>query len=283
MTSDTAAAPAAADTAVAGTTTTTATPNPAPESLLTAAAPDAAATPPADDWLPEKYRVTKDDGTLDLEASAKKMGDGYKSLVTRLGTDEKPPASPDEYKPEGLPDGFNFDEIKADPQYQSFLKGAHSRGLTNSQVSYVLSEYLARTPEIVGEVQRLTVEEAKAELGKVWADPGSFETNIQAANRAAKAYAGQGDEPGSINRLMEKFGTDPDFLIFAARVGAEIGEDKSPTAGIPNDAASLDSAIAELRADPAYMDKKHPQHAQAVQRMTALYEKRHKVTAKTAA
>lgn len=284
MTSDTATAPASADTAAAGTTATTATPNPPAESLLTAtpaaAAPDA---PAANDWLPEKYRVTKEDGTVDLEASARKMGEGYKHLVSKLGTDEKPPASPDEYKPEGLPEGFDFEQIKADPLYQNFLKGAHAKGLTNAQVSYVIGEYLARTPELAGEMQRLSVEEAKAELGKVWSDPASFDTNLKAANRAASAYASQGDEPGSINRLMEKFGTDPDFLIFAARVGAEIGEDRSPTVGMPSDAVALDSAIAELRADPAYTDKRHPQHDQAVQKMTRLYEQRHKQTAKTAA
>ena len=283
MTSDTATAPAPADTAAAGTTTTTATPNPPAESLLSADPAAPAATPSPDDWLPEKYRVTKEDGTLDLEASQRKLGEGYKHLVTKLGTDEKPPASPDDYKPEGLPDGFNFDEIKADPLYQSFLKGAHAKGLTNSQVSYVISEYLSRAPELMGESQRLSVEEARTELGKVWTDAGSFDTNLKAANRAAKAYASQGDEPGSLNRLMEKFGTDPDFLIFASRVGAEIGEDKSPTAGLPSDAVALDSAIAELRADPAYADANHPQHKQAVEKMTKLYEQRHKVTTKNAA
>jgi hypothetical protein len=284
MTSDPATAPAPADTAAAGSTATTATPNPPAESLLTAtpaaAAPDA---PAANDWLPEKYRVTKEDGTLDLDASARKMGEGYKHLVSKLGTDEKPPASPDEYKPEGLPDGFDFEQIKADPLYQNFLKGAHAKGLTNAQVSYVIGEYLARTPELAGEMKRLSVDEAKAELGKVWSDPASFDTNLKAANRAASAYAAQGDEPGSINRLMEKFGTDPDFLIFAARVGAEIGEDRSPTVGMPSDAATLNSAIAELRADPAFLDDNHPQHKAVVDKLTKLYEQRHKVTAKTAA
>ena len=83
-----------------------------------------AATPPAgsvlanaapNDFIPEKYRVNKEDGSLDLEQSSRKMGEAYKHLETRMGTGDAPPKSHDEYavKLDGV-EGFNWDEFKAD-------------------------------------------------------------------------------------------------------------------------------------------------------------------------
>jgi hypothetical protein len=45
-------------------------------------------------WLPEKYRVTGADGKIDLEASGKKLGEGYAAAAARLGTGEVPPPPP---------------------------------------------------------------------------------------------------------------------------------------------------------------------------------------------
>lgn len=65
-----------------------------------------AATPPAstvlntgatNDWLPEKYRTNKEDGSLDLEASSRKVADAYRSLETRLGSGDVAPKTVDEY------------------------------------------------------------------------------------------------------------------------------------------------------------------------------------------
>ena len=81
------------------------------------------------DWIPEKYRTNKEDGSLDLEASSRKVAEAYKHLETRMGSGDAPPKSADEYavKLEGV-EGFNWDEFKADEASQSFLKGAHAKG-----------------------------------------------------------------------------------------------------------------------------------------------------------
>ncbi|BCD83601.1 hypothetical protein PSm6_00080 [Pseudomonas solani] len=98
------------------------------------------------DFIPEKYRVTKDDGSLDLEQSSRKLAESYKHLETRMGSGDAPPKSFDEYAPKIEAEGFNWDEFKADEGSQSFLKGAHAKGLTNAQVEFVLGEYLKAAP-----------------------------------------------------------------------------------------------------------------------------------------
>src|SRR5690606_40919240 len=94
------------------------------------------------DYIPEKLRVMKEDGSLDQEASSRKVAEAYKHLETRFGSGDVPPKTPEEYavKLEGV-EGFNWDEFKVDEGTQSFLKGAHAKGLTNDQVQYVIGEY----------------------------------------------------------------------------------------------------------------------------------------------
>ena len=113
---------------------------PAPASVLAAGASTT-------DYIPEKYRTNKEDGTLDLEASSRKVAEAYKHLETRLGSGDVPPKTADEYtvKLEGV-EGFDWDEFKADEGTQSFLKGAHAKGLNNDQVQYVIGEYLKAAP-----------------------------------------------------------------------------------------------------------------------------------------
>ncbi len=82
--------------------------------------------------------------------------------------------------------------------------------------------------------------------------------------------------------LVEKInnaglGRDPEFLMAMHKVGSrsleELGIDaKGSTSKTP---ADLDSDIKSLMSHPAYMDKKHPEHKQTVQRVTSLMQRRH--------
>lgn len=105
----------------------------------------------ADDWLPEKYRVMGDDGKLNVEGSARKLADAYSHLEKRMGSGDTPPKTADEYAPKVEVEGFKWDEFKADPRMQSFMKSAHAKGITNDQMGFILGEYAQLAPE------RLTV------------------------------------------------------------------------------------------------------------------------------
>ena len=199
------------------------------------------------DFIPEKYRTNKEDGSLDLEASSRKVAEAYKHLETRMGSGDAPPKTHEEYAPKIEVEGFNWDEFKADESTQSFLKGAHAKGLNNDQVEYVIGEYLKAAPGLIGGAAVLTQQDCTAALKAAWGDDQSIRTNVSASYRAAEAFASQGDAPGNFNALMTKYGNDPDFIAFTANIGKELKEDRAINGGAQVSEADFAVKTAELR------------------------------------
>lgn len=247
------AAPAAAAAPAAGLLTRGAT-TPAP-----AAAPAEAPAPAPS--IPEKFVVKRENGTVDHEATALKIAtDGYAPLERRLHAGDAPPKAPEDYAP-ALPEGLKLDDLKKDPLYTGFIKGAHSRGMTNAQLSYVLEGWAQR------EQMRQSPEVASVELRKDWPSDAEFDAGLVKAYRATAAYAGSAE---ALERVQAKFQNDPDFIRLMARIGGELGEDK-PAAGLnPAESETLQS----LMGHPAYFDTKHPEHGSIVARTKALYAKK---------
>ncbi|NVZ19524.1 hypothetical protein HX794_07725 [Pseudomonas costantinii] len=223
------------------TATTTTTAEPAAASVLAAAAGTT-------DYIPEKLRTLKEDGSLDLEASSRNVAEAYTQLEKRLGTGEVPPKTADEYtvKVEGV-EGFDWAEFKADPDTQAFLKGAHAKGLNNAQVEYVIDAYLKAAPGLIGGAAQLTQQDCTAALKAAWGDDQAIRANVTASYRAAEAFASQGDAPGNFNALMTKYGNDPDFIAFTANIGKELKEDRAINGGAQVSEADFPIKAAELR------------------------------------
>jgi hypothetical protein len=258
----TAAAPAAAPAPAAPATP----PAPAPSLLTRAAAPAApapapGADPPAAPAIPEKYLVKNEDGTINHEATALKVSEGYTHLERKLGSADKPPKTPDEYAPE-LPQGITLDALKTDPLYTGFLKGAHAKGMTNAQLGYVLEQFAAR------QQMQASPEVAEAELRKEWTTDDDFSRNINQAFRTFKAYGGSEAEAA---KLEAKFGSDPDFIRFASRIGKELRED-TPAGAALNAAEQVN--LEAIYKHPGYFDAKHPEHARLVAQAKAINLKR---------
>lgn len=231
------------------------------ETLLAKSAATLARAPEDGPKFPEKFLVKNAEGQVDWQASAiKAHAEGYAPLEKKLHAGEAPPKSPDDYAPE-LPEGLSLDTLKADPLYQGFLKGAHARGINNQQLGWVLSTYAERlslqsSPEV-----------AEAELRKTWSSDEALQQGLAHSYKAVKAFAGD-DE--TFDRLQAKFGNDPDFIRFTARIAPELRED-SPAAGLsPVENETLES----LMASRAYFDKKDPAHAQTVAKVRSLYAKK---------
>ncbi|WP_443692018.1 hypothetical protein ACRZ5O_22580 [Pseudomonas protegens] len=238
-----------------------------------------AATPPAEsvlnsgatsDWMPEKYRTNKEDGSLDLEASSRKVAEAYKHLETRLGSGDAPPKSSDEYAPKIEAEGFNWEEFKADEGTQSFLKGAHAKGMTNAQVEFVISEYLKAAPGLVEGGVQLNQQDCTAALKAVWTDDQAFKAGAQASYRAAEAFASPEGQPGNFQTLMAKYGNDPDFIAFTANIGRELQEDTLISAGVVNE---QDFAVktSELRKQLEELPPHDPKRVQIQQQLGELY------------
>lgn len=233
------------------------------------------------DWLPEKFRVNKADGTIDTEASARKLAGSYAELEKTRPAGQVP-KTPEEYRVEapkgedGKPiEGIAFDEFVADPMFKDFAAAAHAKGLTNDQLQFVTEHYLTKiAPGMIESMAAASANDAREALGKLWGNDQALTQNLTLANRAVRGFAADGDVPGGLDRLMARYGNDPDFLAFAAAVGKEMQEDTAVTgAGVSGE--DWDSRVSALRANPAYTDANHPDHAKVVQQVQALYEKRY--------
>lgn len=221
----------------------------------------AAAVAPEAPKFPDKFLVKTADGAVDWQASAiKAHAEGYAPLEKKLHAGEAPPKSPDEYAPE-LPEGLSLDTLKADPLYQGFLKGAHARGINNAQLGWVLQTYAERM------ALQSSPDVAEAELRKTWTSDEAMQQGLASSYRAVKAFASD-DE--TFDRLQAKFGNDPDFIRFTAKIAPELREDR-PSAGLtPVESETLES----LMGSQAYLNAKDPQHNIVVAKVRQLYAKK---------
>ncbi|EBI7140872.1 hypothetical protein D2U38_02575 [Salmonella enterica] len=226
-----------------------------------------AGEPGTSDWLPEKYRVMGEDGKLNIEGSARKLADAHTSLEKRLGSVGTPPKTADEYEPKVEIEGFNWEEFKADPRMQSFMKTAHAKGITNDQMSFILGEYAQRAPELVGGAAELDSQSATAQLREVWKTDAEFKQNIGLAFRAFNSLADDADK-GRIDEI----GNNPMVIRMLAKVGAEMQED-APAGGDVN--LEEQQTIRDLMKSPAYMDPKHADHERVSAQVKAYYQKRY--------
>ncbi|PTS84001.1 hypothetical protein DBR00_11515 [Pseudomonas sp. HMWF032] len=226
------------------------------------------------DYIPEKYRVNGADGKLDLEQSSRKLAESYSHLEKRFGSGDAPPKTAEEYAPKIEVEGFNFDEFKADETGKSFLKGAHAKGLTNDQVSYVIGEYLKAAPGLVEGGAILSQQDCTAALKTVWADDQSMKAGVSASYRAAQAFASEGTAPGNFDALMAKYGNDPDFIAFTANIGKELREDV-PVSGNPASEADFAVKAAELRKQLEEMPIHDPKRAAVKAQLDGMYASRY--------
>lgn len=247
----------------------TAAPAPAPTSTVL----DSGAQP---DYFPEKYQVKKEDGSLDLEQSSRKLAESYKHLETRLGSGDIPPKTADEYavKLEGV-EGFNWDEFKADEGTQSFLKGAHAKGLTNAQVEYVIGEYMKAAPGLVEGGVQLSQQDCAAALKAAWGDEQAMTQNVRASYRAAETFASEPGKPGNFAALQAKYGNDPDFIAFTANIGRELKEDNAINGGAQVNEADFNIKAAELRAQLQALPAHDPKRPGVQAQLDAMYEQKY--------
>lgn len=272
------------DTAAASTTDPAATPTDPPattgdQGSLLAPGDPATAAATGDDWLPEKFRVNGEDGALDEAASARKLAESYKALEAHKGPLPQVPATPEDYTleapkdAEGKPvEGIDFEAFTADPLFKAFAKDAHAKGLTNEQLQFVTDKYLQLAPELFAADAGLSVDEAKAELGKLWPDEATMQSNLAGVVKAINAFGGEAEDvPGSKARLMEKYGRDPDFIAFAANIAGELKEDRLPN----GEAIGGEQNIEALQKSKAYWDANHPDHARVKAQVSEFYTKKH--------
>jgi hypothetical protein len=225
----------------------------------------AVATPDANDWLPEKFRVVGEGDALDVTASARKMAEAYKHAEGRLGTGDAPPKSADEYEVKIESDVIKWDEFKADETNKAFLKAAHAKGMTNAQLEFVLGEYAQRAPSLVAGAAALDAESVTATLKETWGD--DTPKHMGHAMAAARAMGITDEQLGNPTGI----GNNAEAIKVLAFFGAQLGEDMPPAGG----GVSADTAE-DLMKSEAYMNPNHADHRRVHEQVSKHYQRTYK-------
>lgn len=207
--------------------------------------------------IPDKFKVTAEDGSVDYKATVAKMNESYSYLEKKVGTGEVAPKSVDEYKIER--EDFSFDDFKADESNKAFLEEAHKHGITNKQLDFLLSEYDKRAVDLVSNNSQIDTDTTVKTLQTEWGD--KYEANIFNAVKAARA-CGITDE--QINDPL--IGNNVAFIKMAAYFGSQINEDKPITNGTP-----VNVDIQSLMRSEAWFNPKHPDHKSVKAQIDSYY------------
>jgi hypothetical protein len=233
----------------------------APAAAPAAPAPSTALGVSADPWsdLDEKFVVKKEDGSLDQAAVLSKYRDSYRNLEKRMGSGEARPYRAVDYK-------LNVpEEMKAmadAPEIAAFRKKAHEAGFSQKQFDLAVGQYLEIAPSLVGGAKALDAESTVGQLKTEWG--ADFDANINAARRAARTF---GADIGP--ELDAELGNHPVFLKFLAKVGAELQEDRPPSAAVGASAEDVNA----LMASEAYLNAAHKDHASVSRKVQAHFSK----------
>ena len=208
--------------------------------------------------IPEKFKVTAEDGSVDYKATVAKMNESYSYLEKKVGTGEVAPKSVDEYKLER--EDFDFEEFKADESNKEFLSEAHKHGITNKQLDFLLSEYDKRAVNLVSNSSQIDTDTTVQTLQSDWGD--KYEANIFNAVKAARA-CGITDE--QINNPL--IGNNVAFIKMAAYFGSQMTEDKPINNGTP-----VNVDIQSLMRSEAFFNPKHPDHKSVKAQIDSYYD-----------
>lgn len=238
------------------------------------AAGGAPALPVPEHFIPQKFRAMGADGAVDLEASARRLAEGYAQAERRIGAGDLPPKSEDDYKLAGLPEGVDAKALLGDQETRAFLGRAHAAGLTDAQVSMVLAEYAQRVvaqEAASEEAHAARVASAERELRSTWTTPEQYSLSMRAASRALKELAASAEDAAALDRLA---GNEPAFIRLLAAAGNLVAEDRSIVAGSPED-LSWQAEQAKIREELSKLPAHDPRRADLLRRQTEAYSRRH--------
>lgn len=208
--------------------------------------------------IPDKFKVTAEDGSVDYKATVAKMNESYSYLEKKVGTGEVAPKSVDEYKLER--EDFDFEEFKADESNKEFLTEAHKHGITNKQLDFLLSEYDKRAVNLVSNSSQIDTDTTVQTLQSDWGD--KYEANIFNAVKAARA-CGITDE--QVNNPL--IGNNVAFIKMASYFGSQMTEDKPVSNGTP-----VNVDIQSLMRSEAFFNPKHPDYKSVKAQIDSYYD-----------
>jgi len=173
------------------------------------------------------------------------------------------------------PEGYSFDGETPD----HFKKTAHDLGLNQNQAGQ-LRDYLIGVGKQEDQTVRDNFDRQQVEYQqKLQQDFGTdYDKNVELARRAFLRY---GDSETVEFLEQSGLGNHPGLIKTFSKIGQSLSEDGSIVLGAGEQLggmtpATASSSIEDLKADSefmsAYRDQYNPKHAEAVKRMTDLYQ-----------
>lgn len=241
-----------------------------PSLLSSAQTESGTANQPEETNFPNKFLVKNEDGTVDTEASNRKLLDAYNHLSKKMGeTGGVVPDSADDYKIDfdaqsmGLPEGVTPDLVKRDADFSAFTKEAHAAGFTNEQINLVAKSYLNVVQSVLDRRDENDITACNKALSETYTTPGEKDIAIRNAQRAFAKFA-----PEQYRGNIDDIGNNPIVIGILANVGALLGEDSPANNRQPSE--SRETITALMKSD-AYMDPKHPDHDRVYRQVSEYY------------
>lgn len=243
-------------------------PAPAPGGAPPAAGPaPAGATPPppADPnrpaWLPERFQKPED------------LAKSYTELEQRMKEVGLPPKDAGEYKfdlPEPLK-GIELDDAKMIEARKAF----HGLGLTQKQFEGVMSAFFANVDSVATYGAQLASAQTSSALAQMWkVAPGEVVShpNMTAAMKALNSYGDEKQRAEFMSGVVS-LATVTDIL---AKVGREVGEDKTRIAG---DVVAPETLNDLMKVGGPYWDAAHPDHERVKAKVQAHFKAQEAISA----
>ena len=250
-------------------------------------------TQSAEDWRSALHEDLRDNPTLSNFKDINSLAAAHVNLKSHLGRDKiaKPvtsddwndvynflgrPESPDGYEVK-LPDKIP-EPIKAqfnDEALGNFRQKAHELGLNSEQASALVAwqaENLSGQFNALQEQQGQSIEEGEKALRKEWGR--GYDQNVKFAHKAFEEYGGE-----ELAALMDQsgLGNNPAVLKAFANIAKSTMADKDLVGAVEGAGRVLTPEEAQMEAksimsNPAYTDRRHPEHAGLVKKVQNLFE-----------
>lgn len=242
------------------------------------------------EWMANLPQELKESKSLSKFSDVENLARGYVNAEKLIGRDKLiMPKTDDEfaeiYAKLGCPDdvsGYKLavDDSKIGEQFkglvqqdlESFLPMAKEAGLNNKQAQLIFNKYLDASMQMRMAQQAKAdneLAEAEAALRKEFGE--TTDTKLALANRMLSQLGGE----NVIKAITDSgLGRNTEFIKMMVKLGEahaeELGIDKTGNSGAMTPAAIRDE-IAQLQANPAYLDASHPEHRLIVERVQSLF------------
>ena len=228
----------------------------------------------AKSYVHAQHMVGKDKVAIPNENSSEADWDNFYSMAGR-------PTTPADYnitKPEDMPDEL-FDSEYAGQAQELF----HKIGLNKKQADALLAFHNGSTMNAM-QLQQTdmanSMQSLEDGLHRDWGN--AFEQRKHMGNLALEQ--GVGNDEGFKDRVVSKFGNDPDMIRLLSNLGSKFMEDQPVSQQMVPTTSDIQSQIDELTTSQIYIGGPGvdpAQHKTAVARVAKLYEKRNAGMGKT--